>query len=116
MNKTIMKTILTFVLGVFATMSTQTFGADFRTHQMCLSVEKAAQETQRANQQGRSISEIVEIVSTMPIEAQPTMLELVKDAYKQTRWHSVYQKERAIIEFGEKWYKECMINTEKFVM
>lgn len=69
----------------------------------CDAVHEIASNVMSARQNGVSVRRAMELMGGTQIGT-----DIVLDAYKETRWNSESSKERAVTEFANDYYLECV--------
>lgn len=79
-------------------------------HEHCKSIEEVAKLTQMYNQKQLSMSTLYEEGQQLPSGMQKLYYMIVEEAYQQPRYSSYEYQQKAIREYGNRWYKACMQN------
>lgn len=90
------------IIGIALLLAVPTTYAD-NSDGVCDAVHEIATNVMSARQNGVSVRRAMEVMGGKAIGR-----DIVLDAYKETRWNSESTKERAVSEFANDYYLECV--------
>jgi hypothetical protein len=80
----------------------------------CREYEGLARSIMQHRQEETSMSKLFGMIDTGDAKVDNVAKLILLDAYEQTGWASKDRQDKAVREFGNKWWKECVKNPEMF--
>jgi hypothetical protein len=80
----------------------------------CRQYEGLARSIMQHRQEETSMSRLFGMIDTGDAKVDNVVKLILLDAYEQTGWASEDRQGKAVREFGNKWWKECVKNPDMF--